>query len=125
MSIAILKMNELVAKLRAKAAAVYKSNDVYCDVGFTASYALYVHEDLNAYHKVGQAKFLEVPARELRGDLSNIIVSAITKGKTYGQALLLAGLRLQREAQKNCPVDTGALRNSAFTRISSGEEAVE
>lgn len=33
------------------------------------------------------------------------------------QALLLAGLRLQRESQLLCPVLTGNLRNSAFTRV--------
>lgn len=30
------------------------------DVG----YAVYVHEDLTAYHRVGQAKYLETPVRE-------------------------------------------------------------
>ncbi len=33
------------------------------------------------------------------------------------QGLLVAGLRLQREAMQLCPVDTGALRASAFTRL--------
>lgn len=28
-------------------------------IGYTAAYAPYVHENLDAYHKVGEAKFLE------------------------------------------------------------------
>lgn len=30
-------------------------------IGFSANYALYVHENLEAHHDVGQAKFLETP----------------------------------------------------------------
>lgn len=65
----------------------------------------------------GQAKFLEAPARELAKELGAIVRRALTSGKTMAQGLLLAGLRLQREAQKRVPVDTGALRASAFTRL--------
>jgi len=28
-------------------------------IGYTAYYAVYVHEDLEAYHEVGEAKFLD------------------------------------------------------------------
>ena len=30
-------------------------------VGYTQSYAIYVHENLTAHHDVGQAKFLQQP----------------------------------------------------------------
>jgi hypothetical protein len=88
-------------------------------VGFTQHYAIYVHENLNAHHDVGEAKFLEKPARELseNGDLTLIIYNAWRQGKTMAEALVLAGLRLQREAQDRCPVKTGALKASAFTRL--------
>ncbi len=33
-------------------------------VGFEEEYALYVHENLEAHHPVGQAKFLEQPLKE-------------------------------------------------------------
>lgn len=33
-------------------------------LGFAASYALEVHEDLQAHHKVGRAKYLEIPFLE-------------------------------------------------------------
>ena len=86
-------------------------------VGYSTAYAVFVHENLEAKHPVGEAKFLEKPARLLRPELSDIVNQAMRKGKTLAQALLLAGLRLQRESQMLVPVDTGTLRNSAFTRM--------
>lgn len=38
-------------------------------VGYTASYAVFVHENLEANHPIGQAKFLEQPARDMRQEL--------------------------------------------------------
>ncbi len=37
--------------------------------------------------------------------------------RSLEEALLKSGLFLQRESQKLVPVDTGALKNSAFTRV--------
>lgn len=43
-------------------------------VGYTQSYAIYVHEDLNARHAPGkQAKYLEEPARTGRATMGEII----------------------------------------------------
>lgn len=84
-------------------------------VGFSAAYAIHVHEDLKAFHRVGQAKFLEQPARELSGEIASVTKTAVERGATLEQGLVLAGLRLQRAAQKLVPVDTGNLKNSAFT----------
>lgn len=43
-------------------------------VGYVADYAVYVHEDLQAKHQSGQqAKYLEQPAREKKGELLRII----------------------------------------------------
>lgn len=86
-------------------------------VGFTQNYALYVHERVNAYHRVGQAKFLETPARQLGRELGRLVVTAVRRGASLEQALLIAGLRLQGEAQKLTPVQTGALKGSAFTSL--------
>lgn len=85
-------------------------------VGYTQNYAVYVHENLEAHHEIGQAKFLEQPFRELSPELYKQIADDVRAGMTLEQAMLRAGLRLQRESQKLCPVDTGALKNSAFTR---------
>ena len=87
-------------------------------VGYTANYAIYVHEMVGANFKRpgSQAKFLEQPARELKTELTNIIGKTVEKGGTLEQGLMIAGLRLQRASQQVCPVDTGNLRASAFTR---------
>lgn len=129
-------------------------------VGFTAAYALYVHERVemkwkglprgrgfsidkqgrvvvpSSYLKgdgkasgknrgfywdpqgQAQAKFLEQPARELSdsGELGRIVAEMYKQTGSLEQALLAAGLRIQREAMLKTPVDTGNLKNSAFTR---------
>lgn len=100
--------------------AANEANKASVTVGYTQSYGLFVHENLEAFHPGGgQAKFLEEPARTLEKVLANIIARAMKRGLTMEQALLLAGLRLQRESQKIVPVDTGALKASAFTAITS------
>lgn len=86
-------------------------------VGFTQNYALPVHEDLEAHHDVGQAKFLEQPARELADELRDTTAKVYAKTGSLEQGLLIAGLRLQREAQKLVPVKYGALKGSAFTAL--------
>lgn len=109
----------MIAALKTKAAAAATEN-VSAVVGYTAAYAIYVHENLLAKHAHGkQAKFLEQPARELAGELALLISESRRKGKTMGQALLIAGLRLQRESMMLVPIDTGNLRGSAFTRLES------
>lgn len=84
-------------------------------VGFTQRYAIYVHERTELRHRVGQAKFLEQPARELGHKvLGNLIVRTYLRYNDLEKAILVAALRLQREAQLRCPVDTSALKASAF-----------
>lgn len=108
-------LSGLLADLKAAEKKAGEAN-VSVIVGYTQSYAIYVHEDLEAQHPVGQAKFLEQPARELSTELGAQIGEGVAKGMTMEQSLLVAGLRLQRESQQLVPVDTGALKNSAFTR---------
>jgi len=87
-------------------------------VGYTAQYAIYVHENLEANHpNGGQAKYLEQPARELQPQLAKIITNGVKKKLGLEQSIYLAGLHLQGESQKLVPVDTGNLKASAFTRI--------
>lgn len=86
-------------------------------VGYTQNYALPVHENLQAYHPVGQAKYLEEPARLHKKKIATIVREALKKKVSLAKALLLAGLFLQRESQLLVPVDTGALKGSAFTKV--------
>lgn len=115
----ILGLKKLMDQLtlREKAAASQQPKVI---VGYTAQYAIFVHENLEAHHRPPtQAKYLEQPARQMTNDgtLGDIVRQALASGRTMAQALLLAGLRLQRESQLLCPVLTGNLRNSAFTRL--------
>lgn len=160
----------LVAKLRSRAAK-YVGQDGYSrpvvEVGYTAAYALWVHENMEIWppgmrlkglprgggfyrdaqgivrypiraettgvvgfkahgfywdpQGTARPKFLEQPAREKRDEIARMILDGMKNGMTMAQALLRAGLYLQRESQMLVPVDTGNLKASAFTRLS--EEA--
>lgn len=46
--------------------------------GPAAPYAIYVHEDMEARHPVGQAKFLEVAALEAAPELSARVAARVT-----------------------------------------------
>ena len=50
-------------------------------VSYKKRYAIYVHENLHVFHPVGQAKFLEQPAREYRRTLIHIIENEVEKAK--------------------------------------------
>ncbi len=50
-----------------------QKNRIIGIVGATAFYAFFVHEDLEASHKVGQAKFLEDAIKESKGEILSII----------------------------------------------------
>jgi hypothetical protein len=107
------------AVLREITAMAAKAQDptVRLVVGYDQEYAVYVHERLDLFHPVGQAKFLEQPARQYAAAMGRRVSQAMKAGKPLKQALLEAGLLLQAESQKLVPVDTGALRASAFTRV--------
>ncbi len=113
------KLNRTLGKLAKEARAA----NVTVQTGFSQRYAVWVHEDLEANHPVGQAKFLEQPARELRSELGQIIVQVWNKTHNMEKALILAGIRLQREAQLRVPRDTTALRASAYTAVDSKADA--
>ena len=104
----------LVQQLAQKALSLKKSAVL---VGYSQSYAIYVHENLEAVHPVGQAKFLEQPAREHAKEISETIQRGLKRGLSTEQSLLLGGLQLQAFSQRLCPVATGALRASAFTEV--------
>lgn len=112
----IIGLKKLLGKLEARQAQAAADDGAAVIVGYTQEYAIYVHEDLEAFHPVGQAKYLEQPYRQMLPELKRIIAKAKAAGMPLIQSLLLAGLRLQRESQLLVPVDTGALKNSAFTR---------
>lgn len=122
--------DRVISKLQAMQEQA-KQMDAAVIVGFTAAYALFVHENMEMrlagqprpsglgvyWGPKGGPKFLEAPFRELKDVLVGIIQKALKKGVPMSQALLLAGLRVQRESMQRTPVEYGNLRASAFTRI--------
>jgi hypothetical protein len=56
-----------------------EGKDFFVRVGYTAQYAIFVHENLDSHHEVGQAKFLEAPAREKTSQLIAIIRAEASK----------------------------------------------
>lgn len=111
------KVERLERVVRALEGQRLKKNRPSVIVGYTQRYALPVHENTRAQHAPGkQAKYLETPARYLQGELARIVTQVYRQTGDMERALLVAGLRLQRESQKIVPIDTGALKASAFTR---------
>jgi len=50
------------------------------EVGYSADYALFVHEDLQANHPVGQAKFLEAAVRRLKNSVVKDTAKSMSNG---------------------------------------------
>lgn len=86
-------------------------------VGFTAPYAIYVHENLTARHRIGQAKFLEVAARKYQREIAEVVKRALASHTPLNSAIALGAIHLLRRAQQLCPVDTGFLRDSGYARV--------
>lgn len=47
----------------------------------TDSYALYVHENLDAFHKVGTAKYLEMPFDQAKNDMGERVAKGMASDK--------------------------------------------
>jgi hypothetical protein len=86
-------------------------------VGYTAAYALRLHEDRKARHRVGRAGYLLDVLHENVATYADIVKRILMSGGTMGQACYYAGLQLQRDSMQNCPVDTGHCRSTAFTEL--------
>lgn len=52
------------------------SDGVKGEIGLTADYAIYVHEDLEAFHPTGEAKFLENAVKENEHSIITLIQKA-------------------------------------------------
>lgn len=111
----VVGVDAVIAQLGALGKKVEETVSVV--VGFQARYAIFVHENLEARHRIGQAKYLEQPAREMAPELGLMVGKLVKSGMSLEKALVVAGLRLQRAAQQLTPVDTGNLKNSAFTAV--------
>jgi hypothetical protein len=143
----IQRVNNLLGKLEKRTRASKVGDDGNVVVGYTAAYALFVHErppgakmsdaqrkamfaKFKEREKKGKKKkkrrknkrrgpkFLEGPAREMSNNPQTAVdIANMVPRGGLVKALLIKGLLLQRESQKRVPVDTGNLMNSAFTAV--------
>lgn len=109
--------DRLVYKLQRRIDRTKLDSAARATVGFSAPYATPVHENLEAHHAVGQAKFLEEPARTNKATYARIISTEMKRGRSLGQAIFAAATQLKVDAQEMCPVDKGELRDSAFVKM--------
>ena len=130
---------EEVRKALIKARGKYGKKIESVIVGYTANYALHVHEMIDKEtgdprvgegvprrkpHKgmywdpqgKAQSKFLEQPFIENQKDLARKVIDTMRVTKNLSRSLMVAGLKLQRLSQKLAPRDLGNLKASAFTR---------
>lgn len=152
----IERADKVIAALHRLQTESRANNKVSVIVGYTAKYALYVHEapmklkglprgagmtrdkrGVVRFSKkmlttgvvggggkgfywdpqgVAQSKFLEAPFRKNLSKMKSMILRQAKSTRSLDTALLIAGMFLQRESMKIVPVDTGNLKNSAFTR---------
>jgi hypothetical protein len=137
---------ELIANFRRRLTQATRNNKISAVVGYTANYAVQVHEapmTLKGKPRAhfgktkkgvafgggtgkgrywdpqgrAQNKFLEQPWRENQEHIRGLVKKTLIQTQNLEAALLVAALFLQRRSQELVPVDTGNLKSSAFTKI--------
>ena len=116
-SVKVEGYERVVATLRARAARARGRPRVR--VAYDAPYATAVHENLNRVYAHGQAKYLEQPARALRGDMARAVRDTMRAGGTILQAELRAAELLFQASQLLVPYRTGRLKRSGSVRVES------
>lgn len=113
--------DKVLAKLKEMSLKGRKKMSV--SVVYTAPYAVYVHEDMEANHpNGGQAKYLEQPARELQEDMAAIVRRSVEAKNGLEEGLVRAGQLLLDSSLPLVPVDTGELRDSGQLVITDETE---
>lgn len=115
----IKNVDKLIAKLELRRRKSVTDKGSVTVGTFGVRYALYVHENMEAYHHVGSAKFLERAYRKTYNQTVKTVLRGFKSGLTLVQALAAGGRLIQRESMKLTPVDTGNLKASHDTRVES------
>lgn len=105
----------VLQKIKGRSLKGKKTGELF--VGYSAPYAVYVHEDLTKKHSNGQAKFLEQASRVNRNQMIQILDSNLKNKESLVTALTRVGKFLLAESKKLVPVDTGKLRDSGFYTV--------
>lgn len=104
-------------KQQLKARSLKGKKQLTVRFGYAAQYAIYVHENLEAFHPIGNAKFLEGPIRRYRGEMAKIIKQKLLQKRSLEDALTAALEFLREKSQDEVPIDTGFLHDSWFARV--------
>lgn len=90
-------------------------------IGYSASYAVYVHENLEAAFRVGGPRYLTRPFRRLSRSMRSLMVRYLQVGKrSLEYAILQTGKWFIRETRAEVPLDTGHLRSTAYVSAEGG-----
>jgi hypothetical protein len=121
-------LEALMSQLKGLEVTSRRDNNRRLAVGYTAFYAIYVHERMDVYHAPPtRAKFLEEPMRRLFPHMAKIVRQNMRQTRTAGgkfgrtgrmvDGLLAAGHYLLAASLELVPIDTGFLRKSSFVRL--------
>jgi hypothetical protein len=91
------------------------------EVGYKTDYAVYVHENLQAHHPIGQAKYLEMPARRYKSQMDAIVQQYLKSKKGLLDAVWAAASFLYHKSQELVPIDTGKLKASGYVEVTQGK----
>lgn len=112
----VYNLDALLTEVRKRRQRLNGDGKAQTKVGYTAPYAVPVHERLDVYHPNGQAKFLEQPIRTELKIMGDIIVSRLRARERLKQAQQAAALHLIRVSLNLVPYDTGFLHGSWFIK---------
>lgn len=90
--------------------------------GPAAPYALYVHEDMEAWHDNGQARFLAHPLEESAPSMAARIARDVDAGMSFAQAILALAEIEMTEMKAITPVRYGPLHDSGHVLDADGRE---
>ena len=124
-------VKKLQTTLTAKMRETQKQASGRVVVGYSAPYAMFVHESVgmvlqglprpsgigNYWDPNGQAKFLEQPTRQYAKDMGVFIRREMRGGSKLIDAMVGAARILLRESKKLVPVEYGDLKASGFVHI--------
>ena len=116
----MLGVETLVRKLEGLATKSRKDASLSVKVVYLAPYSTFVHEDMQAVHQNGRAKFLSTPARENRQKYADIVTRKIKNHRSWAEALTVAGQTLLKDSQELVPVLTGTLKASGVVMLVPG-----
>jgi hypothetical protein len=106
-----------INKMKKRHQVTTSGGNITVEVGYAAPYAIYVHEDLQAHHTVGEAKFLSKAVYRTDKLRKLVFQNALNQGKSMEKALLESAKLIIAQSQLLVPVDTGFLKNSVFTTV--------